>query len=288
MAHACWAYLSGVCGGIFGGTCGIGSGVFNIPILTTFFRVSQHQAHGTCAGATVLTGLFGSTSFFLSSGSHSVDLPAAAIITASAMVSAPLSARYAQKISGKRLLYLLTGMLVSTVPVVLLSSRDTPVNRRDIDDIAPIIPLTSHAQGMAPVPEVLSFTQEMEVIPNQVLPKVSETFELLSNKPSWLPSTFLITPVDCALATALGALTGVLSGAFGVGGGFIMVPILSAFTGNHQLALGTSLCAMVGPSMASSFTHWKLGNVARGIAFPLALGSACGAYIGTMAAIVPR
>lgn len=52
-----------------------------------------------------------------------------------------------------------------------------------------------------------------------------------------------------------------------------MVPLISAFSGDHQLALGTSLCAMVGPSAISLRTHMKLGNVARGISLPLALGS---------------
>jgi len=118
----CGPYVSGIFGGILGGTCGIGSGVFNIPILTTFFKLNQHQAHGTCSGATVLTGLLGSGTFILA-GTQSVDIPAAVLITGTAMVSAPLSARYAQKISGNRLLYCLTGMLLSTVPVVLLGGK---------------------------------------------------------------------------------------------------------------------------------------------------------------------
>jgi hypothetical protein len=68
------------------------------------------------------------------------------------------------------------------------------------------------------------------------------------------PKKTMLTSIPNALAiAALGTLTGVLSGllsiisfpeflgAFGVGGGFIMVPIISAFSGDHQLALGRML-----------------------------------------------
>jgi len=118
-------------------------------------------------------------------------------------------------------------------------------------------------------------------------PQLVETSDGIVNSLSeWKSSSrFIKTYTDVAVVSALGTITGILSGAFGVGGGFIMVPVLSAYTGDHQLALGTSLCAMVGPALASLSTHWKLGNVVRHISLPLAIGSACGAYLGTMAAI---
>jgi uncharacterized membrane protein YfcA len=82
-------------------------------------------------------------------------------------------------------------------------------------------------------------------------------------------------------ASFIGMFSGFLSGLFGVGGGAIVVPALVLSTDmSHHAALGTSLCAMVLPSMVGVLTHAKRGNVAWRVASSLALGSAAGAYIG--------
>jgi len=66
-----------------------------------------------------------------------------------------------------------------------------------------------------------------------------------------------------------GMFAGLLSGLFGVGGGLIIVPILSmvftglAFPGQHimHLALGTSLATIIFTSIASTRAHHKRANV---------------------------
>lgn len=82
-------------------------------------------------------------------------------------------------------------------------------------------------------------------------------------------------------ASLIGVFSGFLSGMFGVGGGAIVVPSLVLSTDmSHHAALGTSLFAMVLPSMVGTFTHHKKGNVNWRVAPMLALGSAVGAYFG--------
>lgn len=82
-------------------------------------------------------------------------------------------------------------------------------------------------------------------------------------------------------ASLIGTFSGFLSGVFGVGGGAIVVPSLVLSTDmSHHSALGTSLCAMVLPSIVGTYTHAMKGNVNWRVAPLLAFGSAVGAFVG--------
>ena len=68
---------------------------------------------------------------------------------------------------------------------------------------------------------------------------------------------------------ATGAVAGLCSGLFGVGGGFIVVPALlfvldmAGYRGEGIIfiAIGTSLATIILASSRSAFTHWKLGSL---------------------------
>jgi len=78
-----------------------------------------------------------------------------------------------------------------------------------------------------------------------------------------------------------GALAGFLSGLLGVGGGTVMVPALVLGAGLDQhTAQGTSLAAMVLPSLMGAYTHWSLGHVRRDVVPGLLAGVILGAYLG--------
>ena len=86
----------------------------------------------------------------------------------------------------------------------------------------------------------------------------------------------------------LGALTGVLAGLFGIGGGAVMVPVLTVlfaaqgFAPDYvvHLALGTSMAAIVPTSIASLRAHHQPGAVL----LPAVQGLAPGILLGTFAA----
>jgi uncharacterized protein len=64
-----------------------------------------------------------------------------------------------------------------------------------------------------------------------------------------------MTPVDAAIATAIGALVGILPGLFGVGGGFLMVPLLNVFAGvPMHVAIGSCACTSLG-SVTTGMLH---------------------------------
>jgi hypothetical protein len=85
-----------------------------------------------------------------------------------------------------------------------------------------------------------------------------------------------------ALAIAIGAVAGGLSGLFGVGGGILIVPALALFTRMEQrLAHGTSLAATGPLALAGLVGYAIAGEVDWTIALLLLIGSLVGAVIGT-------
>lgn len=79
----------------------------------------------------------------------------------------------------------------------------------------------------------------------------------------------------------LGFIIGVLSGLFGVGGGFLLVPLLNAFFNiPYNIAIGSSLCQMVGTSTFSSLKHGGYGNIDYKLAGFILMGSIVGAEFG--------
>lgn len=81
----------------------------------------------------------------------------------------------------------------------------------------------------------------------------------------------------------IGAAGGLLSGAFGVGGGLLMVPLLIAFAGMDQRrASATSLAAIVPAAVAGSFTYFVNGEVDLVVALFVAMGGVVGSWLGAL------
>jgi len=79
----------------------------------------------------------------------------------------------------------------------------------------------------------------------------------------------------------VGAAGGLLSGAFGVGGGILMVPLLIVAAGMDQRrATATSLAAIVPASIAGSITYLANGQVDLVAALFVALGGVIGSWFG--------
>ena len=85
-----------------------------------------------------------------------------------------------------------------------------------------------------------------------------------------------------ALALALGAVTGVLSGFVGIGGGAMIVPALVYLFGMSQHeAQGTSLATLLLPIGVFAFwEYYRIGQVNLRIAAFIAIGFALGAWGG--------
>lgn len=95
--------------------------------------------------------------------------------------------------------------------------------------------------------------------------------------------------VNLWLILAFGAIIGLLSSALGVGGGFLLTPLL-IFSGVPPIvAAATSATQIVGTSAAGSYSHLRMGNVDVKMAVPGLLGSWIGAALGVwLARILER
>ena len=80
----------------------------------------------------------------------------------------------------------------------------------------------------------------------------------------------------------IGALTGAYSGFLGLGGGFVLVPMLSRWLGyDIKRAIGTSLLAIAILAVPGTITHSLLGHVDWRIAAALIVGVVPGAWLGS-------
>ncbi len=83
-----------------------------------------------------------------------------------------------------------------------------------------------------------------------------------------------------AMMIALGTLTGVAASFTGLGGGFIMVPLLIFLGFAAQKAVGTSFMAILIISTSALFAHGKLNHVDYRLGIFLGIGGILGAQIG--------
>ncbi|MDA3146854.1 sulfite exporter TauE/SafE family protein [Leucobacter sp. UCMA 4100] len=84
------------------------------------------------------------------------------------------------------------------------------------------------------------------------------------------------------LLIVLGAITGLLSGLFGIGGGVVLVPMLVLFLGFQQrLAAGTSVAAILPAAIIGGISYGVQGNVDWLAAVLLAVGIVIGAQVGS-------
>lgn len=87
--------------------------------------------------------------------------------------------------------------------------------------------------------------------------------------------------MDIGLMLLSGLLAGLLSGAFGIGGGLVIVPILTmAFGFGQKTAQGTSLAMfLIAPSFLATLSYFKAGNVNFKAAGLLWIGTFIGSFI---------
>lgn len=92
---------------------------------------------------------------------------------------------------------------------------------------------------------------------------------------------YLQGPLLLAALAAFGLVVGVLTGLFGVGGAFIVTPLLNVGFGiPYELAIGSSLSFTVGTSSSAVGLHVRLGHFEPRSTFILAAASILGAWLG--------
>ena len=88
------------------------------------------------------------------------------------------------------------------------------------------------------------------------------------------------TPLIMLTILILGILVGIGASFSGLGGGFLMVPILLFLGYSAQKSVGTSFLAILIISISALFVHNKLANVDYRAGILLGIGGIVGAQIG--------
>jgi uncharacterized membrane protein YfcA len=87
-------------------------------------------------------------------------------------------------------------------------------------------------------------------------------------------------PVDPIVVLAMGALVGLLSGLLGIGGGFLMTPLLIFIGIPPAVAVATQSNQLVAASVSGVLAHWRRHNVDFKLGIVMLLGGAIGSIIG--------
>ena len=78
----------------------------------------------------------------------------------------------------------------------------------------------------------------------------------------------------------VGVVVGILSSVSGLGGGFMIVPLLIFLGREAKLAVGTSFLFILVVAISSVISHYRLGNLDIKTGLTLGLGGIIGAQIG--------
>ena len=89
-----------------------------------------------------------------------------------------------------------------------------------------------------------------------------------------------LTSVNYLVVMGLGLGVGLLSGLFGVGGGFLMTPLLMMVGIPPTIAAATDANQIVAASASGTISHWRLGNVDFKMGLYLLIGGFVGGAAG--------
>lgn len=110
-------------------------------------------------------------------------------------------------------------------------------------------------------------------------------FDLVHAEFSRSRTYFLAVPLTLiALFLGLGLFVGALSGLLGIGGGLLMVPMLTAVGFGVLPATATSLVGVMFSSVSGSVRNWQAGELSVRQSVGLAIGGIPAAQIGAMLA----
>jgi hypothetical protein len=89
-----------------------------------------------------------------------------------------------------------------------------------------------------------------------------------------------LTSINILIPIGLGLAVGLLSGLFGVGGGFLMTPLLIMIGIPSTVAAATDSNQIVAASTSGTYAHWKAGNVDFKMGLYLLAGGFVGGLVG--------
>src|SRR5687767_12392653 len=90
------------------------------------------------------------------------------------------------------------------------------------------------------------------------------------------------TSVNVFTMFGMGTAVGFLSGMFGIGGGFLITPLLMLMGIPAAVAVATGANQVVASSVSGTMSQWRRGNVDMKMGTVLLVGGSIGAFIGVL------
>jgi uncharacterized membrane protein YfcA len=238
----------GAFAGFLGGMLGVGGGVIVVPVLVLAFSLDTRIAVGTSLLMITFTALSGSYAYYLQ---RRIDWKVGIISALFTVPGASLGA-YATKFFSSKSLALIFGATLCLIAVALLKRSYGGLGRGEKKTITG---RSDTGKG---------------VWKRRMVDRSGTVFEYDAR----IYSSLLLFFVG-----------GLASGFLGIGGGLIVVPILSAYVGLPiHLAVATSMLTMIFTSLSGVSTHILLGNVKFEYAIPLGIGILAGTQLGARTA----
>jgi uncharacterized membrane protein YfcA len=241
--------LLGVFAGFMGGLLGVGGGIFVVPILVLAFNLKSQQAVGTSLVMVMFTALSGTAAYYRQKRiDWKVGIAGATVTVPGAVIGA-----YATQLFSSRNLAIIFGLVLFLMAGFMLRRS----YRKEGKPLEPTDACKRRAEGRG-------------IWKRRIVDSAGEVFEYYARIGSGLALLFF---------------GGLASGFLGIGGGLVVVPILSLYVGLPlHLAVATSMLTMIFTAVSGVSTHILLGDVLIEYAIPLVVGILLGAQLGAGAA----
>ncbi|MDI6817549.1 MAG: sulfite exporter TauE/SafE family protein [Actinomycetota bacterium] len=129
---------------------------------------------------------------------------------------------------------------------------------------------------------ILASKKKMMILLLMMVPifliSVADAADMLGSKTAYSPAFYSIDVFMVSILVGLAA--GLITGAIGAGGGFIITPALMAVGVKGILAVGTDLFHIAAKAIMGTAVHKKLGNVSVKLAAAFLVGTFTGTFIG--------
>eukprot|EP00931_Biecheleriopsis_adriatica_P101541 TRINITY_DN76658_c0_g1_i1.p2 TRINITY_DN76658_c0_g1~~TRINITY_DN76658_c0_g1_i1.p2 ORF type:complete len:334 (+),score=45.92 TRINITY_DN76658_c0_g1_i1:60-1061(+) len=249
------AVLAGGAAGVILSVAGIGGGAAIIPVLKRLTSLTQFQINATLLAALASAGAIGAADFW----NHGcADLQAAAMLFTFAVPMTPLGIRVGRMMPDKSLTRLMGLACLCAVPLCAADAKVRP------------------KQVPRPGKEGTSVDSTfIDIEPRVTMASGSHATDIRNSADA---VSFVTSHREYAL---IGASSGFITGALSMGGGWVQMLGLSAFSPLSQPAvIGTSLCASIPTNLLVTAQNLMGGQVHVRTALLLGLGASLGITAG--------
>ncbi|WP_413433322.1 sulfite exporter TauE/SafE family protein [Crateriforma spongiae] len=224
------------------GLTGGGGGIFAVPLLVYGLSVSPREAVGISLAAVGGTALLGVVQRVIR---HEVEFRTGILFAVAGMISAPVGAFVATRLPGGLLLVLFAVLMLVVAWQLWHKATHTP-----------------------------------DVAPNSCQSEDGGSDRRRCQRDA--DGQLRLTSRCARLLLLIGLMTGFLSGIFGIGGGFVIVPALVLASGmSIHRAVGTSLLVIVLISISGVTSHLAGGNdISLSITSLFIIGGFAGMWLG--------